>query len=263
MTDADIRDSHFGKVAYDSIPDDVDSVKIKFQSEEAYYKLVKSDTTLLHLSVAADTAYIAKYNAIKASNTGRFEEVKDSIANVDYTTAASLLSGITPTNDMEYNKKYVLESYLSYFADTLAIDSATIATLETIANQHPLYGGEGVYFARAMLNLDIIDILPVMRERLANSSSPMINEKPKQELKGKFYPNPTSAHVTFTYPEPFSESSRLEIYNSMGVKVKVILLDKDLSQITFNTYELSTGIYSCRVFINNVFKQVDKLTIIR
>jgi hypothetical protein len=264
MTDAEIRDKNFSKMAYDSIPDDIDSVQIKYLSEEMYYKLVKSDTTLLHLSVAADTAYIAKYNAIKASNTGRFEEVKDSIANEDYTTAASLLSGITPANDMEYNKKHVLESYLSYFADTLTIDSATIATLETIANQHPLYGGEGVYFARAMLNLDIIDILPVMRERMGNVDN---NTQAKTILpnlqQGIFYPNPAKENVRFEYSGLIEDNSWIDVYDNLGLKIKKVLLNKGSTGVTISVSQLPLGVYLWRVYINNAYSQSNKLTIIR
>jgi len=79
----------------------------------------------------------------------------------------------------------------------------------------------------------------------------------------KVFPNPAKEKVRFEYSEPVSENSQIEVYDNLGVMVKKIILTKGSISTTFSINDLPPGVYSCRVSINNVFKQVDKLTIIR
>ena len=76
-------------------------------------------------------------------------------------------------------------------------------------------------------------------------------------------PNPAKEKVRFEYSEPVTENSQIEVYDNLGVMVKKIILTKGSISTTFSINDLPPGVYSCRVSINNVFKQVDKLTIIR
>jgi len=121
----------------------------------------------------------------------------------------------------------------------------------------------GVYFARAMLNLDIIDILPGEEEsRMANTASPP-NNAMKKQLHGKFYPVPASENVLFEYDSIFGENSSLVIYNSMGMMVKTIQLGKNDSKTAFSVAGFSPGVYTGHLLINKTFKQTSKLTVIR
>ena len=261
-TDEGLRDQAFGSLVYDSVIAHTDSSEIKYLMEEVFYKLMRSDTSWLHLHVPSDSVYIDRYNAGKTGNAGNFATVQDSIASQNYSSAALILTGITSSLVQDLDKKFVLDCYLKYIADTLTLDSATFENLNKVAVQHPLYGGEGVYFARAMLNLDIIDILPGEEEsRMANTASPPNTTFKKQQ--GIFYPNPARENIRYEYPGLIEEDSWIDVYDNLGLEVKRVLLHKGSTGVTFSVSQLPPGMYLCRVFINNAYSQSNKLIIIR
>ena len=231
--------------------------------EEVFYKLMRSDTSWLHLHVPSDSVYIDRYNAGKSGNAGNFATVQDSIASQNYSSASGILTGITSSLEQDLDKKFVLDCYLKYIADTLTLDSATFENLNKVAVQHPLYGGEGVYFARAMLNLDIIDILPGDEEsRMANTASPPENKLIDQQ-DGKLYPSPTKGRVIFEMSSAFGASAKLDIYNSYGSLATSYPLNPNDRSAEFNLSELKPGIYSCRLYNSTNLKMIKKLVIIR
>lgn len=262
-TDEGLRDRAFGSLVYDSVIAHADSSEIKYLMEEVFYKLMRSDTSWLHLHVPSDSVYIDRYNAGKSGNAGNFATVQDSIASQNYSSASGILTGITSSLEQDLDKKFVLDCYLKYIADTLTLDSATFENLNKVAVQHPLYGGEGVYFARAMLNLDIIDILPGEEEsRMANTASPPENKLIDQQ-DGKLYPSPTKGRVIFEMSSAFGASAKLDIYNSYGSLAASYPLNPNARSAEFNLSGLKPGVYSCRLYDSINLKMVNKLVIIR
>ncbi|MBS1924149.1 MAG: hypothetical protein JST71_12250, partial [Bacteroidetes bacterium] len=128
-TDEGLRDQAFGSLVYDSVIAHTDSSEIKYLMEEVFYKLMRSDTSWLHLHVPSDSVYIDRYNAGKTGNAGNFATVQDSIASQNYSSAAGILTGITSSLEQDLDKKFVLDCYLKYIADTLTLDSATFENL--------------------------------------------------------------------------------------------------------------------------------------
>jgi|GEM_PF-996138 len=262
-TDEGLRDQAFGSLVYDSVIAHTDSSEIKYLMEEVFYKLMRSDTSWLHLHVPSDSVYIDRYNAGKSGNAGNFATVQDSIASQNYSSASGILTGITSSLEQDLDKKFVLDCYLKYIADTLTLDSATFENLNKVAVQHPLYGGEGVYSARAMLNLDIIDILPGEEEsRMANTASPPENKFIDQQ-DGKLYPSPTKGRVIFEMSSAFGASAKLDIYNSYGSLAASYPLNPNARSAEFNLSGLKPGVYSCRLYDSINLKMINKLVIIR
>ena len=80
--------------------------------EEVFYKLMRSDTSWLHLHVPSDSVYIDRYDAGKSGNAGNFATVQDSIASQNYSSASGILTGITSSLEQDLDKKFVLDCYL-------------------------------------------------------------------------------------------------------------------------------------------------------
>jgi Secretion system C-terminal sorting domain len=79
----------------------------------------------------------------------------------------------------------------------------------------------------------------------------------------KFFPNPTTSGVTVYCSNKFSESSKLEIYNSIGVLIHSIKLPINENYYTFSLENLISGIYNCKISSPQETRQIEKLVIIR
>jgi hypothetical protein len=122
---------------------------------------------------------------------------------------------------------------------------------------HPFYGGEGVYMARAMLNLTVIDRIPALRKASHHE------QKPEIIPSGKFYPNPASSEVTYVSNKEFEKGDNLEIFDNVGSLIKIISLPEKQNKFTFNVANLQSGVYYSKVISASKEKRVEKLVIIK
>ncbi|HRC32337.1 MAG TPA: hypothetical protein PK736_02720, partial [Bacteroidia bacterium] len=114
------------------------------------------------------------------------KEVVDSLNNGKNSFALNKLNLIVDQNVIEYNKKYIATLVALNYDASLDADSDTIASILNIALMHPFYGGEAVYWARAILHLNIIDVMPPQRKGKNVINDAMLNTI---KTKGTLYPN--------------------------------------------------------------------------
>ena len=157
------REKAFGKTVNGISVNDPYSRYFKYAAEEAFYKTAKSDLSLLTMNVSTDLLYQNKYYELQHNNIGNYESVKDSLAGGNGVSALQQLAVIVDRNLMEENKRRVISIIASGYDPSLDADSDTIMVLTNIAMMHPFYGGEAVYWARAILHLIVEDELPPLR----------------------------------------------------------------------------------------------------
>lgn len=129
--------------------------------------------------------------------------------------------------------------------------------VQTNANTHPFYGGEAVYWARAILNLDIMDELPPLRRH-----------KPKQNItvteniyKGKVFPNPAKEVVNFKYPKTEAEIVVLVVTDIVGNIIARQKLESFETQLNIVNYV--QAIYFIHVYVNGLEKEIHRFALIR
>src|SRR5690606_18448035 len=93
----------------------------------------------------------------------------------------------------EYMKQ-TLALNIQGFSTNPSPDPAAVTTLTDIAHQHPFYGGAAVYYARAMLRLNIEDVLPQLRKAHQQNSNVKNNIAPSLLSVS---PNPATNTATF------------------------------------------------------------------
>ena len=256
--DDERRESAFGEIVGDSTVNDPDSLNFKYAGNETFYKTAKDDETLLDLNVPTDPIYQEKFEELQLSNIGKFEEAKDSLLNGNSTAAIMKLATIIDENLMEENKKYVASVIASEYNVELDADSDTVNVLNSIAFMHPFYGGEAVFWARAILHIDVDDIMPALRR---GQFEPYDNITEVNELKGTLHPNPASNEVTFTHGYSDNAEVKIKIYDVYGKQIALYKLES--KNITFNITGYHQAIYYIHVYINDLEKETHKLTIIK
>ena len=122
---------------------------------------------------------------------------------------------------------------------------------------HPFYGGEAVYWARAILRLNITDELPPMRRSHTTTSK---NVESKNGLIGRLQPNPAKGEATFIYPHTEEEIILLKIVDIHGK----VLSEYQLlgNEVKLNLTNYKQAVYFIHVYLNGVKKEVHKIAVI-
>ena len=142
--------------------------------------------------------------------------------------------------------------FISVFA--LANCKADSTTLNTIAFMNPLDGGDAVYSARVLLQLQIDD----------ETGTPfrMMNEESDLEDETiVVYPNPNDGNMTIEYE--IEGDAEMQITDVMGKVICTYTLFATNNIIEINCNDLSNGVYFYSIIANGNIIKSDKIVIIK
>lgn len=208
---------------------------------------MKTNTALFMKNDCKTAVFAERYaTLVSQRNTaaGQLEAIYytlDTARHSKIVALATLNSGITTSYACDANHKSVNAIVFHLLlTDTLA--AGDLATLESIAEQCPLEGGDAVYEARAFIRqmtgteYDDLD--------LCNSSSRPAARQDKQTAAriGELYPNPTSGKVSWN--NPAAEEFMVEVYDPHG-QLKLRL---KTSGSTVDLRSLPDGAYWIRLY---------------
>ena len=159
-----MRSAAYGDAVGDSSEADVDSLQYAYSDKQTFYRQANQDPSILNLGNALDATYQAKFSSLTETDMGKFEEAKIYLAAGNTSLALVKLAAMQNQNTIDQNKYFIGILIASGYSPNHDADSDTVALVHAIAVQHPFYGGEGVYMARAMLHVNIHDILPQYRK---------------------------------------------------------------------------------------------------
>ncbi|MBK9318822.1 MAG: T9SS type A sorting domain-containing protein [Bacteroidetes bacterium] len=240
---ATTRNSNYGYIVGDSGRFDEEYFhEYRYLSRGELYLTLKNNPELLSMDDTADDSFVGFYADMSGSNYQHFDSVFALIESGDLLTAESIVLAIDDTNDIEYNMKTVLQILLH----SLIVDSAFSASDSTllieIAYRNPLTGGNGVFIARHLLNLEIYD------EEESGSRIASFNQKKNEKKFIEVYPVPSKVGV---YIKPTGDfiPDGLELFGINGELVYKATF-KNYLNIDF----LKAGIYLVRVFSGNEFR---------
>ncbi len=259
ILDAALRYDEFGNTVNDSTYNDPDSTYFNYLDDEAYYRAGNRDSCMLELADTSDQAYLEYLAILEASNIGKFYEINSALLMHNLSEAAAKLQLLQHQNQIEEFKHFVLNYFLLYIADTLIPDVSLVEQLTQIAYTHPFYGGEAVYWARSILHLDVIDILPPLRKvRPLNAIGGILT---KQNSVYKIFPNPTNDFVSIKSNNDIYHNIYANIFDGTGrLLLTKTLLEKDTK---INLKDFCGGFYQIKIFEGDAIKQTEKLIIIK
>lgn len=259
MCDNDtIRDDVFEETALNYTVNDPDSAYFRNAADEAFFRVANLDTSILDLNVTNDGIYLSKYLALIQSNIGKYDLVRRNIQSGNYGSAANILAQLTDSTMIEQNKNYVLRVLLANYNYALDDDGDTVSTLEMIAYMHPFYGGQAVYWARAILHIDVVDILPPFRRGKPKNATTTIIENALT-----YYPNPANNILNIASKNKFTIDSRIIIKNQLGQIVIAHELPFNKIETALNIERLKAGCYFICYFTNSKQVSASKLIIIK
>jgi hypothetical protein len=155
----------------------------------------------------------------------------------------------------EVLEKEVNDIYLNTLAKgILEFSNSELISLRRIAANCPQEGGAAVHQARGMLSM-VEDVNLLNFDCVANNGrSSIIEEENKSEETIDterwnliLYPNPTNNTITLESNLVLEDEIQIEIYNTLGQKVKEVTINEDIKTIDINVSSLLDGIYNIRL----------------
>jgi hypothetical protein len=229
----------------------------KYIEKTQAYLTLKNNPSLLSSLAQSDVKYQTFYNTVAASNIGSFARINDLMNAGDYSNAQLLNSGISPTNNMEINRKTVNDIYMNSWATgRFDLTNDEYNTLYGIAAQQPILGGTGVYSARVMVG-----------EPATNASSLRTiganNNNVKPNIAGLIYPNPVTDNASIDYTINASSKAELKVFSITGKQIANYNLNTSGTHFTFSTGQFNAGIYFYQVIANGEQISYNKFIIIK
>lgn len=205
----------------------------------------------INLGAPDDSIYQNFYNYIMNSNIADFSYIRELIENNQFEQALQENNNIIAENTHEANLQFINDVYLNYIATGEEMPQLVVDGLWDLAGLTPWIGGEAVYTARIILGYDPDEhSLPYK----------IANPEKKDEFinKIKLIPNPTTGITEIRFPNNTISNSKIIIYNTLGMVVKSLIIDRDNLSYNIDITDIKNGIYFISI-VNNECKEVMKL----
>ena len=208
----------------------------KYLTRGELYLTLKNNHELLSMSDEADDSFVEFYEDMRSSNYQKFDSAFMLIEKGEILNAENIVLSIDDTNDIEYNLKTALKIYLHSLLVDSVINSVDSSLLIEIANRNPLTGGNGVFIARNLLNLEIYD------EEESGSRIGSYNQRNIAEKSIKVFPVPANDAVHII-PEGDFNPEGMEL---RSIKGELVYAGEFKSY--FNIGFVKSGIYILKVY---------------
>jgi hypothetical protein len=251
IADDDPRRNDYSAEAADSL--NTSTSEGEYIAKEDAYKFFAENPDQLNLAEPEDVVYQDFYNTMDVGIIGEKEYITSMIKQEDYANALSAVTAMTDTNLMEYNFKVVNEIYLNCcVSDTTEMTEAQKLTLENIAYQLPMFSGNAVYQARAILGLEVMDDYSNLRVRAPQNIASSINTK-----TNVFYPNPTRSEIMINHN--CENNCIIEIYDLTG---RLVFMENIVDNV-ISVKSLTAGTYIFKLREGNEIKNEELINVLR
>jgi hypothetical protein len=256
---ANEREELYGKIVRDSNTYTQLEEQFKEYDKKALYKAIKENQAMMYLGDSSDILYQDFYVAEAAGNIEKIAEIEALIKDKQDSLAMIKNATLLDQKLIDYFRKQVNEIYLNTFAEgNYSLTQEQIEILMPIAvNYTPWEGGDAVYIARQMLNLDD----EVIEADFAKS--PKTQPTNAKTMNAKLYPNPASDEVMIEFNNALNANAVLEIYGYTGNLLQSNQLKYGYQFISVSVKDLKAGLYFYKITSVNEVVCKNKLLIIK
>jgi hypothetical protein len=213
---AETREVAAGDVVRNTKTYSANANEFKHWDKKHAYLHLHTNPAELSLGLPTDTEFQDFYSQEQDSSTGKLQTIYDFIEAEDLSNANLTNTNLLPEDAQESNSKTVNQVWLKVIAgDTL--NSSDTSALTTIAWTDPFLGGEAVYSARVILDID--PSLSGITRSFENLNATNTLDELNFSLGINAYPNPASDILTIEIDEIENVISQLIIIDGLGRKI--------------------------------------------
>jgi hypothetical protein len=227
------------------------------RDREYVYEILRKDPSILYMGTSDDNLYQQFYAEMHNSEAEKVLQLREAMYKEDLAVALEKLGQIAGEDQINLNRRMVDGVYFNTWAQSyynFTSDQENI--LKQIAYLTPYSGGDAVYTARALLNIDPDDLgLDFFKP---NAEQPMAIK----ENKAKVFPNPAREQITIQFDDIINSDAEIEIYGNLGnLILKETLLQGNYTK-TIDISKLKSGLYFYNVSLNTNKVTSGKITIL-
>ncbi|MEI6821385.1 MAG: T9SS type A sorting domain-containing protein [Bacteroidota bacterium] len=251
----DAREAAMGQIVRDEKIYTFLEEQYKETDREYVYDILRKNLSIVNMGGTDDNVYLQFYELMKNSDYGKILEIQESVDAQNIELAKQMLEQVVGDDFINSNRKIVDNIYLDTWASGIYdFTDDQYNTLYAIATLTPYAGGNAVYTARVMLNLDPTDL------NLEYAKPPVHNQPIITENTVKVYPNPAHKQFTIEFKDVIN-NALIEVYGSMG---NLVLTDnmKGVYIKNIDVSNLIDGFYFYKITINGTKFSSGKLTIL-
>jgi|GEM_PF-1599618 len=230
--------------------------RLDYIGKEKFYSSVVNDSSLISLGTTDDQEYEQLFTALENSNISKLQEAKIFLDSLNFTEAALKLNMLVDSNLYEHNKKEVMLVYLQTIAIDSSIDSAHEAILLPISNQHPIIGGEAVFWACAMLDKEVVNELPPLRKAGESGSFSFSDDS-----SISVYPNPAKNILYVKHKPCLNLTVQIEDAAGNQLMKKNLNTENEIEPVDISL--LTTGSYVAKVKCSDLLAIARRFVIIK
>ncbi|MEI6823300.1 MAG: T9SS type A sorting domain-containing protein [Bacteroidota bacterium] len=252
----DAREAAMGQIVRDEKIYTFLEEQYKETDREYVYDILRKNLSIVNMGGTDDNVYLQFYDLMKNSDYGMILKMQESVDAQNMVLAKQMLEQVVGDDFINNNRKIVDNIYLDTWASGIYnFTDDQYNTLYDIATLTPYAGGNAVYTARVMLNLDPTDL------NMEYAKPPAHNQPIVTENTVKVYPNPAHKQFTIEFKDVIN-NALIEVYSSMG---NLVFTDnmKGVYIKNIDVSNLNDGFYFYKITINGTKFSSGKLTILK
>ena len=229
----------------------------KAKDREYVYAILREDPSIMNMGGADDNVYLQFYNDAYNSDIERVLQMREEMYEQNLELAREKLSQIADDSSINTNRRIVDNIYIDSWASGIYdFTQAQENALSAVANLPAYAGGDAVYTARVMLNIDPMDI------GVDYAKPPQNKPQIAKENPVKVFPNPASSQLTIAFSDIISNDAVIEIYGNMGNLVLSETMHAGNYTKAIDVSKLNSGLYFYNISLNGTKVTSGKLTIL-
>lgn len=230
----------------------------KTKDREYVYEMLRSYPELIDLGGEDDNLYLQFYNDCFQSDIEKVLKVREEMYAQNLEYARAKLAQIADDNSINTNRKIVDGIYLDTWAqDNFDLNDEQVSTLRSIALLTPYAGGDAVYTARVMLNIDPDEI-----RGLDYVKPPVHFPVQAKEITASVFPNPAKDRINILFNDAITADAMIEIYGNIGNKILTEHIQQGSVTKTIDVSKMRAGLYFYNITINGRKITSSKITIV-
>lgn len=160
-------------------------------------------------------------------------------------------SAIAVNAIFDINRKAIHGIYLQTIAmNHTDFDQSQLTTIENIAGQCPMKGGNAVYAARGLLSMvkdTIFDDEALCSGTRERAQQDDISQNNPDQNQVRLFPNPAKETINFSFREELEEDALVSFYDITGQIAERFTIPSGSLGISRNVNMLNSGVYFCKI----------------
>lgn len=227
------------------------------RDREYIYEILRKNPSLLYMGTPDDNLYQQFYAEMHYSEAEQVIKMREAMYKEDLAVAIEKLENFAGEDQVNENRREVNRIYINTWAQNqYQFTPEQEDALNQLAYLTPYSGGDAVYTARVLLNIDPDDVgLDFVKPKAPQP-------KASNEITAKVFPNPTKDKLTIQFTDVIEADALICIYNNMGSLVYNDYISKGNSEKILDVSKLKSGLYFYNVSIYTIKVTSGKITIL-